>query len=79
MRFLFRSFIGLLIFSLTLGVLFFAGFYLFDAIKIRSEKPEKKRYQKERIFAVNVEKVELLSAIPKIELGKILIFGEPNL
>ena len=66
MRFLFRSFIGLLIFSLTLGVLFFAGFYLFDAIKIRSEKPEKKRYQKERIFAVNVEKVKRISATPKI-------------
>ncbi len=66
MRFLFRSFIGLLIFSLTSGVLFFAGFYLFDAIKTRSEKPEKKRYQKERVFAVNVAKVELKSTIPKI-------------
>ncbi len=66
MRFLFRSFIGLLIFSMTSGVLFFAGFYLFDAIKVRSEKPEKKRYQKERVFAVNVAKVELKSTIPKI-------------
>ena len=66
MRFLFRSFIGLLIFSLTLGVLFFAGFYLFDAIKTRSEKPEKKRYQRERIFAVNVAKVELEVIAPKI-------------
>ena len=66
MRFLFRSFIGLLIFSLTLGVLCFAGFYLFDAIKTRSEKPEKKRYQRERIFAVNVAKVELEVIAPKI-------------
>ena len=51
---------------MTSGVLFFAGFYLFDAIKVRSEKPEKKRYQKERVFAVNVAKVELKSTIPKI-------------
>ena len=55
MRFLFRSFIGLLIFSLTMGVLSFAFFYLFDAIEKRAEKPERKRYQNERIFAVNVE------------------------
>ena len=66
MRFLFKSFIGLLIFSLTLGVLFFAGFYLFEAIKVRSEKPEKKRYQKERVFAVNVERIQLVAFAPKI-------------
>ena len=66
MRFLFRSFVGLLIFSLTLGVLFFSGFYLFDAIKARSEKSEKKRYQKERIFAVNVERIKRDSIAPKI-------------
>ncbi len=66
MRFLFRSFIGTLVFSLTVAVLFFAGFYLFDAIKTRSEKPEKKRYQRERVFAVNVEKVELTAIVPKI-------------
>ncbi len=66
MRFLFRSFVGLLIFSLTLGVLFFSGFYLFDAIKARSEKSEKKRYQKERIFAVNVEQIKRDSIAPKI-------------
>ena len=66
MRFLIRSFIGVLILSLTFGLLFFAGFYLSDALKARAEKSDKRRYQRERVFAVNVEEVRLTSIAPKI-------------
>ena len=66
MRFLIRSFVGVLIFSLTFGLLFFAGFYLSDALKTRAEKSDKRRYQRERVFAVNVEEVQLTSVAPKI-------------
>ena len=47
-------------------MLFFAGFYLSDALKTRAEKSDKRRYQRERVFAVNVEEVKLTSIAPKI-------------
>ena len=68
MRFLIRSFVGVLIFSLTFGLLFFAGFYLSDALKTRAEKSDKRQYQRERVFAVNVEEVKLTSIAPKLSL-----------
>ena len=58
MRFLLRSFLGLIILSITLGFLIFGSFVLFDALKKRSEKSDNRRFQKERVFAVNVETLE---------------------
>ena len=71
MRFLFRSFFGLIILSITLGFLIFGSIVLFEALKKRSEKSDKRRYQKERVFAVNVETLEKQTARPKI-----LSYGE---
>ena len=59
MRFLLRSFLGLIILSITLGFLIFGSFVLFDALKKRSEKSDNRRFQKERVFAVNVETLEV--------------------
>ena len=66
MRFLLRSFLGLIILSITLGFLIFGSFVLFDALKKRSEKSDNRRFQKERVFAVNVETLESQTARPKI-------------
>ena len=65
MRFLLRSFLGLIILSITLGFLIFGSFVLFDALKKRSEKSDNRRFQKERVFAVIVETLESLTARPK--------------
>ena len=66
MRFLLRSFLGLIILSITLGFLIFGSFVLFDALKKRSEKSDNRRFQKERVFAVNVETLVNQTAKPKI-------------
>ena len=66
MRFLLRSFLGLIILSITLGFLIFGSFVLFDALKKRSEKSDNRRFQKERVFAVNVETLQSQTARPKI-------------
>ena len=55
MNFLLRSFLGLIILSITLGFLIFGSFVLIEALKKRSEKSDNRRFQKERVFAVNVE------------------------
>ena len=71
MNFLFRSFIGLIILSITLGFLVFGSFVLIEALKKRSEKSDNRRFQKERVFAVNVETLNKQIASPKI-----LSYGE---
>ena len=71
MNFLLRSFLGLIILSITLGFLIFGSFVLIDALKKRSEKSDNRRFQKERVFAVNVETLNKQIASPKI-----LSYGE---
>ena len=71
MNFLLRSFLGLIILSITLGFLIFGSFVLIEALKKRSEKSENRRFQKERVFAVNVETLNKQIASPKI-----LSYGE---
>ena len=71
MNFLLRSFLGLIILSITLGFLVFGSFVLIEALKKRSEKSDNRRFQKERVFAVNVETLNKQIAIPKI-----LSYGE---
>ena len=71
MNFLLRSFLGLIILSITLGFLVFGSFVLIEALKKRSEKSDNRRFQKERVFAVNVETLNKQIASPKI-----LSYGE---
>ena len=71
MNFLLRSFLGLIILSITLGFLIFGSLVLIDALKKRSEKSDNRRFQKERVFAVNVETLNKQIASPKI-----LSYGE---
>ena len=71
MNFLLRSFLGLIILSITLGFLIFGSFVLIEALKKRSEKSDNRRFQKERVFAVNVETLNKQTASPKI-----LSYGE---
>ena len=71
MNFLLRSFLGLIILSITLGFLIFGSFVLIEALKKRSEKSDNRRFQKERVFAVNVETLNKQIASPKI-----LSYGE---
>ena len=71
MNFLLRSFLGLIILSITLGFLIFGSLVLIEALKKRSEKSDNRRFQKERVFAVNVETLNKQIAIPKI-----LSYGE---
>ena len=71
MNFLLRSFLGLIILSTTLGFLIFGSFVLIEALKKRSEKSDNRRFQKERVFAVNVETLNKQIASPKI-----LSYGE---
>ena len=71
MNFLLRSFLGLIILSITLGFLIFGSFVLIEALKKRSEKSENRRFQKESVFAVNVETLNKQIASPKI-----LSYGE---
>ena len=71
MNFLLRSFLGLIILSITLGLLIFGSLVLIEALKKRSEKSDNRRFQKERVFAVNVETLNKQIASPKI-----LSYGE---
>ena len=71
MNFLLRSFLGLIILSITLGFLIFGSFVLIESLKKRSEKSDNRRFQKERVFAVNVETLNKQIASPKI-----LSYGE---
>ena len=71
MNFLLRSFLGLIILGITLGFLIFGSFVLIEALKKRSEKSDNRRFQKERVFAVNVETLNKQIASPKI-----LSYGE---
>ena len=71
MNFLLRSFLGLIILSITLGFLIFGSFVLIEALKKRSENSDNRRFQKERVFAVNVDTLNKQIASPKI-----LSYGE---
>ena len=71
MNFLLRSFLGLIILSITSGFLIFGSLVLIEALKKRSEKSDNRRFQKERVFAVNVETLNKQIASPKI-----LSYGE---
>ena len=71
MNFLLRSFLGLLILSITLGFLIFGSFVLIEALKKRTENSDNRRFQKERVFAVNVDTLNKQIASPKI-----LSYGE---
>lgn len=71
MRFLRQSLTGLLLLSLTLGLLAYAGYILFDAVQDRlsQEKPAPQR--RERVFAVNVIRVKAATITPVLQT-----FGE---
>ncbi len=71
MNFLLRSFLGLIILSITLGFLIFGSFVLIEALKKRTENSDNRRFQKERVFAVNVDTLNKQIASPKI-----LSYGE---
>ena len=71
MNFLLRSFLGLIILSITIGFLIFGSFVLIEALKKRSENSDNRRFQKERVFAVNVDTLNKQIASPKI-----LSYGE---
>ena len=71
MRFIFKTFVSISIFGLSLGLLAFAIFLLFNAIDNRTVQSKKRGFKSERTFAVNVKKVEIQSIAPKI-----LAYGE---
>ena len=54
MRFLGRSLMGLVLLSLTVGLLAWAGASVFSAIEARRANPGHERPARERVFAVNV-------------------------
>ena len=64
MRFLRRSFVGLFLLSLTVGILAFAGQTVFGALQERWSQEDRVRPARERVFAVNVLPFEPGSITP---------------
>ncbi|MFC7705703.1 efflux RND transporter periplasmic adaptor subunit [Plastorhodobacter daqingensis] len=58
MQFLRRSLIGLFLTSLTLALLVMAGYALYGAVQSRLAPAERPRMAQERVFTVNVQRVE---------------------
>ncbi|MEM8536835.1 MAG: hypothetical protein AAGF56_03130, partial [Pseudomonadota bacterium] len=66
MRFLRQSLTGLLLLSLTLGLLFFAGHTIVSAIEERDAAQRAPQPRKERVFAVNVITPHAGSEVPSM-------------
>ncbi|MDQ2091707.1 efflux RND transporter periplasmic adaptor subunit [Marimonas arenosa] len=64
MRFLRQSLTGLFLLSLTLGVLFYAGVTVKQAIDARMARETRMPQARERVFAVNVVKAEMGNEAP---------------
>ena len=64
MRFLRRSFVGLFLLSLTVGILAFAGQTIRGALQERWSQEDRVRPARERVFAVNVLPFEPSSIVP---------------
>ncbi len=71
MRFLARSLAGLVMASLTLGLLAMAGHSIWSAIQARSADPGRPGFARERVFAVRVMEFEPQTVEPVLET-----FGE---
>ena len=66
MRFITRSLTGLLLLSLTLGLLILAGSNLFRALEDRANGDQQRSQVQEREFAINVDVLTATTAIPQI-------------
>ncbi|MGR3343311.1 MAG: HlyD family secretion protein, partial [Paracoccaceae bacterium] len=64
MRFLRRSLVGIFLFSLTVGLLAWAGSTFYSAVQIRLEQENRDRPARERVLAANVVTVELRTIVP---------------
>ena len=64
MRFLRRSFVGLFLLSLTVGILAYAGQTVYSALQERWSQEDRVRPARERVFAVNVLPIEPGSIVP---------------
>ncbi len=64
MRFLGRSLMGLILLSLTVGLLAWAGATLVSAVEARRSKTTQERPHRERVFSVNVVKVTASDIAP---------------
>lgn len=71
MRFLRHSLTGLFLFSLTLGVLVYAGYVVEQAVEKRLSREARAPQNRERIFAVNVVTAQLRDVAPVLSA-----FGE---
>ena len=71
MRFFRKSSIGLLLLSISLGLIAYAGHMVSTALDERMAKPARKAKQRERVFAVNVVAAEAKTEIPMLSA-----FGE---
>ena len=71
MRFFRKSLIGLLLLSISLGLIAYAGHMVSTALDERMAKPARKAKQRERVFAVNV-----VAAEAKTETPMLSAFGE---
>lgn len=71
MRFLRKSLTGLVLLSLTLGLLSYAGIMVRDAVQTRMSEEPRSRPARERVFAVNVVPVALETIRPELSA-----FGE---
>ena len=71
MRFLTRSLIGVVLFSITLALLSWAGASLYGAVQARLDDTQEERPQRERVFAVNVVTLEHQSLTPEM-----VVFGQ---
>ena len=66
MQFLRRSLLGLFLFSVTIGVLAYAGILLRDAVEERMSRSVQQRPQDERVMAVNSVEVVMGTVTPVI-------------
>ena len=66
MKFLSRSLSGLFLFALTLGILLLAGGQIFTAMRDAQNESVAGRTPKERMFSVNVDTLESVTAKPVI-------------
>lgn len=71
MRFLRQSLTGLLLMSLTFGILGYAGYMVFSAIEARMNAEPREIPRRERLFAVNV-----VTATPQTLTPVLTAFGE---
>ncbi len=71
MRFLIRSLIGVVLLSVTLALLGWAGASIYGAVQARLSDERPERPQRERVFAVNVTPVTLQALTPEM-----VVFGQ---